>query len=441
MINKCRDGSASWLKDLRPYQPEQLRRQIYQAVFSGENGDPQLILKDAGSVMYVDGGWLTQAELRQDVLNVIEIMIHEMTSLDFVPSEMQGPAHPPENEASAEDVQTSLKHEKAPVLRGPTQHSPSELEYEQVAGPVDAQHTSILHPDNLEVHCHPQLLPPVEGHGTRYAMSCTEDRESERYGQCSSSELQEQPIDTHIGPTYHRQRINVTPQRMVADTSHSQVPPGLLNNVGQYTMSQWNTQGFGTVPHYPGLRNVPANPPFACYIPYPMVHPMQAGYPIYGRPQYHTTFIQPPVSQQQHLTSQGFPSISALGVNASSRTMFISEPGQEASTFQRQHLETQRVSSNYHVGTNSRNVEWPSRIGRQGSVQPLLPLLPYRQGADDMCPKKVGGASVRLQELTRNGKPSYAMATSKDIIPFSETAKNTKPAEWGVVKIGNVSKT
>ena len=83
--------------------------------------------------------------------------------------------------------------------------------------------------------------------------------------------------------------------------------------------------------------------------------------------------------------------------------------------------------------------EWQNRYGTQTTVKPDLPSLPYRAGSDAMFPHAFGGASVRFQNLTREVPPSLEIVSAQANIPFVETARSTKPAEWGVLKIGNVS--
>ena len=83
--------------------------------------------------------------------------------------------------------------------------------------------------------------------------------------------------------------------------------------------------------------------------------------------------------------------------------------------------------------------EWQNRFGTQPTVKPDLPSLPYRAGSDAMFPHAFGGASVRFQNLTREIPPSLETVSAEEYIPFAETARSTKPAEWGVLKIGNVS--
>ena len=89
------------------------------------------------------------------------------------------------------------------------------------------------------------------------------------------------------------------------------------------------------------------------------------------------------------------------------------------------------------------NTEWSNRFGgmvRQPSAAPALPLLPYRPGSDAMYPLPTAGSSVRLQHLTRDGQPTGEQAMRPENIPFAEVARNTTPAEWGVARIGNVSR-
>ena len=91
-------------------------------------------------------------------------------------------------------------------------------------------------------------------------------------------------------------------------------------------------------------------------------------------------------------------------------------------------------------GTLHHISEWQNRFGTQPTVKPDLPSLPYRAGSDTMFPHAFGGASVRFQNLTREIPPSLETVSAEENIPFIETARSTKPAEWGVLKIGNVSR-
>lgn len=67
--------------------------------------------------------------------------------------------------------------------------------------------------------------------------------------------------------------------------------------------------------------------------------------------------------------------------------------------------------------------------------------LQYRVGSNDMYPRPHpnGGSSVRFQDLTRFDPASRDVAIDENNLPFVETARMTKIAEWGVMKIDNVS--
>ena len=82
--------------------------------------------------------------------------------------------------------------------------------------------------------------------------------------------------------------------------------------------------------------------------------------------------------------------------------------------------------------------EWQNRFGLQPTVKPVQSSLPYRPGSDAMFPRAFGGASVRLQNITRGVPPSFDAIVAEENIPFVETARSAKPTEWGVLKIGNV---
>lgn len=91
------------------------------------------------------------------------------------------------------------------------------------------------------------------------------------------------------------------------------------------------------------------------------------------------------------------------------------------------------------------NPDWNGRFNGSGSHgRPMnthiLTTLPYQPDTDIMCPTPaVAGASVKLQQLTRNGVPTIHQIVNLENLPFSELAQEARPARWGVVKITNVS--
>ena len=69
-----------------------------------------------------------------------------------------------------------------------------------------------------------------------------------------------------------------------------------------------------------------------------------------------------------------------------------------------------------------------------------LATLPYRAGSDNKFPIQIPSvASIRYQDLTRDEPPRFAVVGDDNYLPFIETTKLSRPAEWGVLKISNVS--
>ena len=412
MIDKCRDGSAPWLRGVRSCGRQQLREHIYQAVFGSVDGNPQLSTADAALYLRVDNQWITLGALRQDLFDIIESMVDEMT----------------ESVTSPGDAQEHPTSQEAPVSTGGMQSSALEE--------IPLLKSSAGHIESTSLH-RPRVLSPTENQRWNVAsLNRANGQESLPYNHPVSSGLSKPSVGTEVAP-YQQQLVGANPQLLPQHVPHRAIFPDSVHLHGQMPMQQWVHQGLGSLTHSPGMHRIPSMPGLAYYVPYPMVPQMHTGFPIYSQSQYPGVFVQTPVAQQHYTASHGYASVGFPGVNAGSRSLFAPESVQRGPNYPRQHQETQRASATYHNGASSRNAEWSNRFGRPSSVQPSL--LPYRPGSDDMFPQNaVEGASVKLQELTRHGQPSYAMATSREVVPFAETARNTKPAGWGVVKIGNV---
>lgn len=89
-------------------------------------------------------------------------------------------------------------------------------------------------------------------------------------------------------------------------------------------------------------------------------------------------------------------------------------------------------------------MQFPSSRGSSPAIHsrrhvvPERAPLPYRPGSDDMYPASGGGTSVKRQELARRGQTCIE-ALKPEYLPFVENAREAKVAEWGVMKISNVS--
>ena len=179
------------------------------------------------------------------------------------------------------------------------------------------------------------------------------------------------------------------------------------------------------------------NPSGAFHQPtYPVLQPMPYGYP--GQSSYAQTtpgyqgYQQFPVSQQGYIPPP----------MPSGREVRPPAPGRVArmSTLTEAFRTPTSIQGHTLPTTLIQNTEWRNRYSPQPTVIPDLPVLPYRVGSDSpMFPQPTGAASVRFQRLTQNHPPSLHDVCLQVNLPFIESAKLSKPAEWGVMKIGNVS--
>lgn len=169
---------------------------------------------------------------------------------------------------------------------------------------------------------------------------------------------------------------------------------------------------------------------------YPVLQPMPYGYP--GQSSYAQTtpgyqgYQQFPVNQQGYIPPP----------MPSGREVRPPAPGRVArmSTLTEAFRTPTSIQGRTLPTTLTQNTEWRNRYSPQPTVVPDIPVLPYRVGSDNpMFPRPTGAASVRFQRLTKNQPPSLHDVALEANLPFIETAKSSKPAEWGVMKIGNVS--
>ena len=169
---------------------------------------------------------------------------------------------------------------------------------------------------------------------------------------------------------------------------------------------------------------------------YPVLQPVAYGYP--GQSPYaqdnpgYQGYQQFPVNQQGYIPPP-MPSgreVRPPAPGRAARMATLTEAFHTPTSIQGRTLPTKLTQ----------NTEWRNRYSPQPMVVPDLPLLPYRVGSDNpMFPRPTGTASIRFQRLTQDHTPSLHDFALEANSPFIESAKMSKPAEWGVMKIGNVS--
>ena len=76
--------------------------------------------------------------------------------------------------------------------------------------------------------------------------------------------------------------------------------------------------------------------------------------------------------------------------------------------------------------------------GAATSVPPAHPTLPFQPHGDAMYPNGPH-PSQKYQRLMYHSLPSYDAAIQEEYLPFYEAGRSTIPAQWGVIKITEVS--
>ena len=229
----------------------------------------------------------------------------------------------------------------------------------------------------------------------------------------------------HSGPLspYGQPAMNVQQQRYPSIQQHEPFrqfvgPPGVAAG------STYFPPMASSLAFYPGRQIMPQGSPITPYGPQYFANP-GFGMPHGFGPMVPPHFMPNPQmalnALPPHLSSWGPQPVQGIQPNA---PCWPQAPS-------RAHRPSSRSASPLTSGMQS-------RAGRH--VVSHVPLLPYRPGSDDMYPHATAeGSSVQLQQLERHGGPNYDTASKPENIPFVESARQAKPAEWGVLKIGNVS--
>ncbi|KAL8821744.1 MAG: hypothetical protein Q9223_000268 [Gallowayella weberi] len=404
------------------------RRYMYQQIFGSDDGSSRLSRENPDESLEVAGQWITRAALHNQILFFLEDNLERMTRS---PSPQTGINQA--NELNANGYRgngISDHHSTSPSNDGHLK--------EAQAGVTERQRNTFGR-SNLGT---PSML------AARNLIQ--EDQSSSPFHGFEGSHLAPTPsIDNTSTQAFHGSGLAVIPHQ----SSQSQIP-------GQYDM----TSGSG----YPPLNNYSyAQPPMGMPTqqsnsgPFPQqVLGTQA--PLYAPPP-PPPYLQPhffpwnvygggqPLNQAGPVMPYGPP----YGRVAGPHGNLMSVPQLPMNAYQHwpaqqpylHHLAGPRIP-NYlgsvygtmnRANSPSRNPDGSFRARTPRTVVSEVILLPYRPGSDDMYPYGQHGGSIQYQELTRHGGPTYESATRAEVLPFAENARKSKPAEWGVLRIGNVS--
>ena len=220
-----------------------------------------------------------------------------------------------------------------------------------------------------------------------------------------------------------------------AETIHQTGYPFLRSHERDYSASQFPEANHSTLhcnqPGYPALQYIPYSYPLQSAFGQPILRQGNQSSITGKETQISPTipsildqqlYVPPPIPSGRQVRPPAPYRVARMSMLPETFTIPTKSHGYESPT------------------TSAHNKEWHNRYSPQPAVVPDLPTLPYRVGSDTMFPCSTGSASCRLQILKQYGLPTLDLLFAAENLPFAETTKLRKPAEWGVMKIGNVSK-
>lgn len=404
-----------------PHTREAMREYLWRCVFPGIDQPDRLHAEEASRLTKVAGRTVTLQAVRQEVLNDIEDLVTYLASLSGEETREQSNAHIP---FTQEDDASNAFNDQLSSVGGRdryrTQAQSPGGDLLSNALPVD-QRRNVKTQSTAD-----EVLSLSKARLTRLRIP-------------QGSDLQDDsPTPRQYTVSEHALGVGLSQERS-APLSKSKVPfkePKVTQTApGPFAYgvpSQHLTLGGFPVQMYAGAFGGQMSPapnpwmvqqsPYGAYQSIPYASPWQQ---VYGQPA--SAYGQPPVAAYMPPPMPN-PYIQARPAATNRVARLYSQPN----AFQ--------LSETAQTRPSSQNTEWQNRFVLQQAVVPDVPVLPYRVGSDDMYPIPSGTASVRYQNLTRDDPPNIDLASAEENVPFAENAKLMKPPQWGVMKIGNVSK-
>ncbi|KAL8992584.1 MAG: hypothetical protein Q9169_006987 [Polycauliona sp. 2 TL-2023] len=385
---------------------EVVRQYMYQHIFEADDGSSRLSRNDMKALVDVGGELMTREDLHHHIMSFLEDKLEEMIKS---PSPHQ--SSPPQ--AESEGVQghrpaSSFRHAECMYAAGPSsgqgQYSPPLQSFEalrlaQQQGPTCQVEQGPLH---AEIPNASRQQEPQERFGARPWLG--NGFQNFTYG----------PQPPH----------GMLPQ-------HTPFQQQLASPPGMFYQNPYMPPSLAPMGFYHGGQGVSSA---GSMIPYGHAYlqmPQHGSHMVSNH--MNATRLVPMPSQQmgvgpfQHQWAHG-PS-------------YLMQPSPAQWPPMPRYLGSVYGSLNRAQSPLTRNTDSPFQARAGRNVISEVALLPYRPGSDDMFPYGQQGGSVQFQELTRNGGPTYDQATRPEVLPFAENARKAKPAEWGVLRIGNIPYT
>lgn len=372
-------GEGDSLPSMQHFGRDALRQSMYRSVFGVDDGSSALSRENPFHYIDVAGQRITRKALHDEVTRFLEEQVNSMTATP----DLSGQNQAPPSTQPFEDRNSANRN----------------LDYGENEGGEQFERNDVGPVASWGAQQHSGMMPGVSLHATPL------------YGQPATNFQQQ-----HYLSMLQQQQAAHQPGQFI---SQQFLPPHGMMLAPSYLAPQTQPLTF-----YPGRQTVPQVGQFNPYAPqFLPAHGM-------GMHQLGGPMMQPQlVPNYQPAMSGMMPPHVAPFAPGAMRPMQQYGP------------QWPQMPARVYAPSSRTSSPMPRAQSRGGrNVVSDVRVLPYRPGSDDMYPRQtVEGSSVRLQELQREG-PSYNFATHPENLPFIETARHSRPAEWGVLKIGNVSK-
>ncbi|KAL8899701.1 MAG: hypothetical protein Q9207_006059, partial [Kuettlingeria erythrocarpa] len=417
-------GEGDALPSMHHFGQDALRQFLYKSVFGTEDGSSSFSCDNPSGRIEIAGHIVTRQNLHDEMVHFLEDQLKSMTA-SFKQDKQRGsspqPSVQPNGNGGNRMVDNASRgaHFQADRQGAPSSSAPEILRNDQAGFSQAIQAFDAMNlggpgvPDQKQIQSLPGGMPAViQGHQ-----------------QAPASALYEQASNVQ-----HQQYMSMLQQQMAHQQQQQQQQQQMVQHAGQLVPPQFiNHQGIMSGHAY----MQPPNPPLA-YYPGRQMNPYAAQFSPYAATQFlpgsgfHLPQYGPQMMQSPHLVPNFHPAMAGLPQMPSFAPASVRPIQQYAPQWS-------QGGGRIYVPSSGRSSPMPRAQSRGGrNVVSDVPLLPYRPGSDDMYPHATAeGSSVRLQELQRQG-PTYEVASQPDNFPFIEGARRARPAEWGVMKIGNI---
>ncbi|KAL8824874.1 MAG: hypothetical protein Q9191_004766, partial [Dirinaria sp. TL-2023a] len=476
-------GENGRISSAFPYPPEAVRHMLYTRTFGNADRPKPLDGQEASNLLMYRGNFVTRRFMRDEVLSVIEAVVSNLTrSPSTESSDSQSDL------AEWLDVTSISEVPSASLL---TQNSQSHTLYTQVdVARAESQSVAIPHGQSrisaqaanrsaYIAHQQPQMSAQAANHNVSIAQpqpQASSQPENQNIS-VAHPQLQSsvQAANQNVPITHPQPQAIVQPAFLpshpVPPMPPMYVPAGPLPAQGGFGPGigyspQRSAMPYGFQPQWPIAAYGQPAFPYQGYHQYapPMFQPPPTYAHFPAQPMINGPMIPAPMpnfnfganlpSQSQLMNAGPPPAVEMNHPSTPVSNQFSTTPARASTTKRASTTRRALLPPTFNVSlwaqehrppTPAGQPSW-SNSGKRGTRSgpednadptPDLAPMPYRAGTDPVRPEGETGPSEELKAITSKGDSSFETVTDPENIVFSETARESKPARWGVVRIGN----